>query len=63
MDSTGLSFAVVGVGFTDAGKIGSGGVVAKFAFLLSVVASVGLLAGLFAVTGVLVVALLDRDLT
>jgi len=63
MDSTGLSFVVVAVGFTDAGKIGFGGVVAKFAFLLSVVASVGLLAGLFAVTGVLVVALLHRDLT
>jgi len=58
MDSTN-STLVVGFVFTDAGKIGSGGVVAKFAFLLSVVASVGLLAGLFAVTGVLVVSLLD----
>jgi len=58
MHSDCLSLGVVAVVLADTGEISFSGVVAEFSLLFSVVASVGLLAGLFAVTGVLVVALL-----
>ena len=58
MHSGYLSLGVAAVVLADTGEIGFGSVVAELSLLFSVVAGVGLLAGLFAVTGVLVVALL-----
>jgi hypothetical protein len=51
--------AISAVILADTRQIGSGGVVAELSLLFSVVTRVGLLTGLFAVTGVLVVSLLD----
>ena len=58
MHSGYLSLGIAAVVLADTGEIGFGSVVAELSLLLSAVTGVGLLAGLFAVTGVLVVALL-----